>query len=402
MSFTIIGLSRIGLFTAIRLLQAGYKVIGYDRSGYQISRVRQGHAFEDDRKNSAFIRRLVGEGVFILTETLDSALKESNVLIICEKAPTNNRKVVQSKGLYELAELIGKRLRGGLVIVFQTLAPPGTARIFVKRCEEISGLVCGKDFNFVCTPSPLIGDEEFETNPVRVMTGSSVEVVSIISEVFEAAGLGKSVLVSSFEAAEISVMRLHMELCLKQALRAELSLLCDKMNVNIDETEIFLKSFENKTNICKVLFARNSAAIVTKLLEAGRMKGVNLPICRRARDICWNMPKLLAKEVVRSLKSRDPKTKSLTVVGSFREFDSVEKSSNPEIEVVDFLNRAKLRVKISRFGETEGRKSELGVYLQPLEKALKGSKNVVILTPQEDEVLKICDLDGVNVLDLYK
>jgi UDP-N-acetyl-D-mannosaminuronate dehydrogenase len=398
-NFAIIGLSRLGLFTASRLLQAGFKVTGYDRSGFQRSRVLQGYALEDDRKISAFVKRLAKEGAFVIAESLGKALEVADVVVICERAPVNSRKMVQTRMLYELADSIGKNLRKGRIVVLQTLAPPGTARTLARRCEELSGLACNKDFDFVYAPSPLVASEDFGHDIVRVVAGSSTRAVSAISEAFERAGLGKSILASSFEAAEIGVMLLHVDSCIKQALRAELSLLCAKMGVSIDEAEeLFTNLQKSESKGVIGLFARNSAAVVTNLLEAARVKGVSLPMCKRARDICWLMPQSMAKAMIRNLKNRGPKYRSLTVLSLFREYDSVDRSSHPELEVVAALNRAKLQVKFSRCGEMESRRSELGVHLQPLEKALKNSLNIAILSPKI-EAGKIGELKGINIIE---
>ncbi|MEM2885137.1 MAG: hypothetical protein QXF24_03500 [Thermoproteota archaeon] len=399
-NFAVIGLSRLGLFTAARLLQAGYAVIGFDQSGFQRARVQQGYALEDDKKTSALLRRLAREGAFILVESIRKALEGTNVAIICERARINDRKILQVRTLHELADSIGKSMQKGVTIVLQTLAPPGTARIFVKRCEEASGLTCGKDFDFVYAPSPLTASDDFDHDLARVVVGSSPKAVSTVSEAFENASLGKCFHASSFEAAEIGVMRLHAEYCLKRALRAELSSLCDEMGASFDEAEaIFMNMRGGGLKTMPALFARNSAAIVTNLLEAGKSKGVSLPLCRLARDVCWSTPQRLSKVLIKWLKSLEPRDRSLTVISIFREFDFVDRSSHPELEVVDALYRAKIKVKLSREGEKEGRRSELGILLQPVEKALKESRNVAVLSPGVGEVRKNDRLDGLRVLD---
>lgn len=405
-SFLIIGLSRLGLFTAIRLLEAGYKVIGYDRSSYAASKVLQGRSLDDDRRLSAFIRRHAREGSFSLVETIDSTMKEMkpDVVIICEKAPVNDRKIPQLRQLYDAVDSLGKSLRSGVIIVLQTLAPPGTARSSMKRCEELSGLSCGEDFDFIYAPSPLDVSEDFQEQDVRrVIAGSTPEAVSFISEIFKAARLGESCLASSLEAAELSVMHMHAGSCLKQALRAEFGTLCEKANVSLDEAERISEILAGKVlKEVPVAYGRNSAALLTNLLETGRSRGVGLPLCQRARDICWSLPQFIARTLVRNFKNQGFKARtSAVIIGSFRELDYIEKIAHPELNIVSALEKGKVQIKLSRPWDGETRKSELGVSLHPLGASLKGSKVAIILSSGHD-IRKLIQLNDIEVFDYSK
>jgi len=406
-SFLVIGLSRLGLFTAIRLLEAGHRVVGYDRSNYVASRILQGRSLDDDRRSSAILRRHVREGSFSLVETIDSAMNEMkvDVIMICEKAPANDRKVPQLRQLYDAIDSLGKSLRSGVVIVLQTLAPSGTARSSMKRFEELSGLSCGKDFDFVYAPSPLDVSEDFQEQGVRrVLAGSTPEAVSFVSEILKVARLGESCTASSLEAAELAVMHMHARSCLRQALRAEFGILCEKAMVNLDEAERISETLTgDELKKIPAIYGRNSAAILTNLLEAGRSRGVSLPLCQRARDVCWSLPLSIARTLVKNLKSQGLKARSSAVIiGSFRELDSVEKSSHPELEVSSVLEKAKVQVKLSRPWDGDVRKSELGVHLHQLRAALKVSKFAMVLASSGHDIRKISDLNDIVIYDYTK
>lgn len=404
--FLIIGLSRLGLFTATRLLEAGYRVVGYDRSSYATSKVLQGKSLDDDRRASAFLRRHAREGSFSLAETIDSAMKEmkADVAMICEKAPVNDRKVPQLRQLYDAVDSLGKSLSSGVVIVLQTLAPPGTARSSMKRCEELSGLSCGKDFDFVYAPSPLDVSEDFQEKDVRRVIAGAPEAVSFITEIFRTARLGECYTASSLEAAELAVMHMHAGSCLRLALRVEFETLCEKTKVSLDEAERISESIAGVGfKRIPIAYGRNSAAILTNLLEAGRSRGASLPLCQRARDICWSLPQLIARALLRNLKSQGLKARSsAVVVGSFRELDCVERSSHPELSIASALEKGKLQVKLSRPWEDEAKRSELGVHLHPLGAALKGSKFAMVLSPSGRDIRKFSELNDAEVYDFSK
>jgi len=402
----IIGLSRLGLFTATRLLEAGYRVVGYDRSSYATSKILQGKSLDDDRRASAFLRRHAREGSFSLAETIDSAMKEmkADVVMICEKAPVNDRKVPQLRQLYDAVDSLGKSLRGGTVVVLQTLAPPGTARSSMKRCEELSGLSCGKDFDFVYAPSPLDVSEDFQEKDFRRVIAGTPEAVSFISEIFRAAKLGECCSASSLEAAELAIMHMHAGSCLRQALRVEFETLCEKAKVSPDEAERISETIaDDGFKRIPIAYGRNSAAILTNLIEAGRSERTGLPLCQRARDICWSLPQSITRTLLRNLRGQGLKARSLAVVvGSFRELDCIERGSHPELSIVSALERGKFQVKLSRPWESEAKRSELGVHLHPLGAALKGSKFAMVLSPSGRDILKFNELNDAEVYDLSK
>jgi len=404
--FLIIGLSRLGLFTATRLLEAGYKVVGYDRSSYATSKVLQGKSLDDDQRASAFLRRHAREGNFSLAETIDSAMKEmrADVAIICEKAPTNDRKVPQLRQLYDAIDSLGKSLSSGAIIVLQTLAPPGTARSSMRRCEELSGLSCGKDFDFVYAPSPLDVSEDFQEKDFRRVIAGAPEAVSLITEIFRTARLGECCTASSLEAAELAVMHMHAGSCLRQALRVEFGTLCEKARVSLDEAERISESIAGDGfKRMPIAYGRNSAAILTNLLEAGRSSGASLPLCQRARDICWSLPQLISRALLRNLKGQGLKARSYAViVGSFRELDCVERGSHPELSIASAIEKGKYQVKLSRPWEDESKRSELGVHLHPLGTALKGSKFVMVLSPSGRDIRKFSELNDAEVYDFSK
>jgi UDP-N-acetyl-D-mannosaminuronate dehydrogenase len=406
-TFLIIGLSRLGLFTAIRLLGAGYRVVGYDRSSYVASKILQGRSLDDDQRSSAILRRHAREGDFSLVEGIDSAMSEmkANVVMICEKAPANDRKVPQVRQLYDVADSLGKSLRSGVIVALQTLAPPGTARGVMKRCEELSGLSCGKGFDFVYVPSPLDMSEDFpDQDAPRVIAGSTPEAISFVSEIFRSAQLGECYTASSLEAAELTVMHVHAGSCLRQALRAEFGALCANATVGLEEVERISNILAGKElRELPAAYGRNSAAVLGNLLEASRSRGINLPLCQRARDVCWSLPTSIARTLVRNLKSQGLTARSSAVIiGSFRELDCVEKSSHPELEISSVLEKAKVQVKLSRPWDGDARRSELGVHLHQLRAALKGSKFAVVLASSGHDMRKISDLNDIAIYDFTK
>ena len=402
----VIGLSRLGLFTATRLLEAGYRVVVYDRSSYATSKVLQGKSLDDDRRASAFLRRHAREGSLSIAETIDSAMKEmkAGVAMICEKAPVNDRKVPQLRQLYDAVDSLGKSLSGGAVIVLQTLAPPGTARSSLKRCEELSGMSCGKDFEFAYAPSPLDVSEDFQEKDFRRVIAGTPQAVSFISEMFRAARLGECYAASSLEAAELAVMHMHAGSCLRQALRIEFETLCEKAKVSLDEAERISETIaDDGFKRMPIAYCRNSAAILTNLLEAGRSRGASLPLCQRARDICWSLPQLITRALLRNLKGQGLKARSsAVVVGSFRELDCIERGPHPELSIASALEKGKFQVKLSRPWESEAKRSELGVHLSPLGAALKGSKFAMVLSPSGRDIRKFSELNDAEVIDLSK
>jgi len=161
MRVTVVGLGKIGLPLAVQYATERCRVIGADVSQLVVESVSSGRSpFPNEPGLDERLLDVVNTGR--LTSTLDTATAVSGSDVVVVAVPV----VVDPKGQPDLAAMdaatsdIGKGLRSGALVIFETTLPVGVTRErLIPSLAEHSGLEPGREFS-VCY------------SPERVMSGS--------------------------------------------------------------------------------------------------------------------------------------------------------------------------------------------------------------------------------------
>ncbi|HVF80496.1 MAG TPA: nucleotide sugar dehydrogenase [Flavisolibacter sp.] len=227
----VIGLGYVGLPIALEFARK-ISVVGFDISEKRIELMRQNIDPSNELEASAF------EGCAIeFTSSLDK-LREARFFIVAVPTPVDDHNVPDLKPVKKASETIGKVIKKGDYVVFESTVYPGcTEEDCLPIIEKISGLKHGVDFKSGYSPERINPGDKKHTlrTVVKVVSGCDQEALEEIAKTYELvvdAGVHRA---SSIKVAEAAKIIENTQRDLNIALMNELSIIFDKMKINTYE-----------------------------------------------------------------------------------------------------------------------------------------------------------------------
>ena len=175
-------------------------------------------------------------------------LKECSVYIVTVPTPINEHKQPDLTPLVKASETIGKVLKQGDIVIYESTVYPGaTEEECVPVLERISGLTFNKDFFAGYSPERINpGDKEHRvTNIKKVTAGSTPEVADAVDALYNeiiTVGTHKA---SSIKVAEAAKVIENTQRDVNIALINELAIIFNKLGI---DTEAVLEAAGTKWN----------------------------------------------------------------------------------------------------------------------------------------------------------
>lgn len=238
----IIGLGYVGLPLAIEF---GKKrtVVGFDINQPRIAALQAGH----DSTLEVSDAEMAEAAQLSYTSNLDD-LKNCNVFIVTVPTPIDEFKRPDLTPLIKASETIGKVLKKGDIVIYESTVYPGaTEEDCVPVLERVSGLVFNQDFYAGYSPERINpGDKEHRvTNIKKVTAGSTPEIADIVDALYNeiiTVGTHKA---KSIRVAEAAKVIENTQRDVNIALINELALIFNKMGI---DTEAVLEAAGTKWN----------------------------------------------------------------------------------------------------------------------------------------------------------
>ena len=240
----VIGLGYVGLPIALEFARK-IKVIGFDINAKRVEMMRNGIDPSQELESSAF------EGCDIEFTNDLGVLKQANFFIVAVPTPVDEHNVPDLVPVQKASETIGKVIKKGDYVVFESTVYPGcTEEDCQPIIEKLSGLKNVTDFKLGYSPERINpGDKEHTlAKIVKVVSGCDAESLDVIAKVYElvvTAGVHRA---SSIKVAEAAKIIENTQRDLNIALMNELSIIFDKMNINTFEV---LEAAGTKWNFLK-------------------------------------------------------------------------------------------------------------------------------------------------------
>ncbi|NHC60787.1 Vi polysaccharide biosynthesis UDP-N-acetylglucosamine C-6 dehydrogenase TviB [Paenalcaligenes suwonensis] len=238
----VIGLGYVGLPLAVEF---GKKrpVIGFDINVARIAELNAGqdHTLEvepEELKQASHLR--------FTHET--AQLSEANVFIVTVPTPIDDYKQPDLTPLVRASETIGKVLKKGDIVVYESTVYPGaTEEVCVPVLERVSGLRFNEDFYAGYSPERINpGDKVHRLPSIRKVTsGSTPEVADLVDALYGeiiTAGTHKAASIRVAEAAKVIE---NTQRDVNIALINELALIFNKLGI---DTQAVLEAAGTKWN----------------------------------------------------------------------------------------------------------------------------------------------------------
>jgi UDP-N-acetyl-D-galactosamine dehydrogenase len=240
----VIGLGYVGLPIALEFAKQ-LSVIGFDINASRVEMMRNHQDPSGELDSAAF------ENCDItFTDSLD-VLREAQFFIVAVPTPIDEHAQPDLKPLLGASSSVGKVLKKGDYVVFESTVYPGcTEEDCIPVMEKLSGLKFHDDFKVGYSPERINpGDKEHTlTRIVKVVSGCDDESLDIIAKVYELvvqAGVHRA---SSIRVAEAAKIIENTQRDVNIALMNELSMIFDRMNINTYEV---LEAAGTKWNFLK-------------------------------------------------------------------------------------------------------------------------------------------------------
>src|SRR5574338_117727 len=240
----VIGLGYVGLPIALEFARK-LSVIGFDINEKRIGLMKQGI----DPSNELDKENFQGCDI-VFTNSLD-VLREAKFFIVAVPTPVDDHNVPDLKPVKRASETVGKVIKKGDYVVFESTVYPGcTEEDCLPIIEKISGLKCIKDFKLGYSPERINPGDKNHTlaKVVKVVSGCDAESLEEIAKVYELvveAGVHRA---SSIKVAEAAKVIENTQRDVNIALMNELSIIFDKMDINTYEV---LEAAGTKWNFLK-------------------------------------------------------------------------------------------------------------------------------------------------------
>lgn len=242
LSIGIIGLGYVGLPLAVEFGKK-YPVVGFDINTIRLVELSKGNdsTLEVEDQELAEAKHLT------YSSSLDD-LKACNVFIVTVPTPINEHKQPDLTPLIKASETIGKVLKQGDIVIYESTVYPGaTEEDCVPVLERVSGLTFNKDFFCGYSPERINpGDKEHRvTTILKVTSGSTPEVAETVDQLYRSiitAGTHKA---SSIKVAEAAKVIENTQRDVNIGLINELALIFNKLGI---DTEEVLKAAGTKWN----------------------------------------------------------------------------------------------------------------------------------------------------------
>jgi UDP-N-acetyl-D-glucosamine/UDP-N-acetyl-D-galactosamine dehydrogenase len=374
----VIGLGYVGLPIALEFAKK-ICVIGFDINAKRIDMMRNRIDPSKEVDAEAFDNCDIH-----FTSNLDE-LKEASFFIVAVPTPVDKYNVPDLKPLLSASETVGKVLKKGDYVVFESTTYPGcTEEDCVPVLEKYSGLKMGPDFKLGYSPERINPGDKKHTlrNVVKVASGSDAEALEEIAKTYELvvdAGVHRA---SSIKVAEASKIVENTQRDLNIALMNELSLIFDRMGVNTFDV---LEAAGTKWNFLKFqpgLVGGHCIGVDPYYLtHKAAALGYESKVISSSRYINDDMAKYVARKVITHVlrNSNDPKV--LVKGVTFKENVSDIRNSKI-IDTVKELLAFNIQVDVEDpYAEQEEVQHEYGLNL--VREAKNGYDAVIVTVPHE-------------------
>ena len=163
MKITVVAMGKIGLPLAVQFARKGHEVIGADVNQWTVDEINaKREPFPGEAHLQEYLASEVSAGRLKATTDTTSAVTQSDAVVVVVPLFVNEEGVPDFGWMDAATEAIGKGLKKGTLVSYETTLPVGTTRNrFAPALEKTSGLKAGVDFDLVFSPERVFTGRVF-------------------------------------------------------------------------------------------------------------------------------------------------------------------------------------------------------------------------------------------------
>jgi UDP-N-acetyl-D-galactosamine dehydrogenase len=340
----VIGLGYVGLPLVVEFGKLG-RTIGLDISQAKVASCKSGVDPSQELSRDQMALAVHAEYTADATR-----LREADIIIVAVPTPVDNAHNPDFRPLIGASECVGKFMKRGATVVFESTVYPGaTEEICIPVLEKASGLKWKEGFFVGYSPERINpGDRDHTlTTIMKVVAGDTPETLEKVASMYECIVVPGVHRCSSIKAAEACKVIENTQRDLNIALMNELAIIFDK--IGIDTAEV-LKAAGTKWNFLKFspgLVGGHCIGVDPYYLtHKAEMVGYHPQVILAGRRINDGMAKFIAETTIKNMIAAGSPVKgaSVNVLGLTFKEDCSDLRNSKVGDVIEELKSFGVRV----------------------------------------------------------
>lgn len=317
----IIGLGYVGLPLA-RLFATKYPTIGFDINEARIKELRSGRdstlEVEDNVLQAVLKNTAIMDGCGLYCSNQLEDIADCNYYIVTVPTPVDSTNRPILTPLYKASETVGKVLKKGDIVVYESTVYPGvTEDECIPVLERVSGLKFNQDFYAGYSPERINpGDKEHTVEKIlKVTSGSTPEIGKQVNDLYASVITAGTHLAPSIKVAEAAKVIENSQRDINIAFVNELAKIFNLMGIDTHEV---LEAAGTKWNFLPFkpgLVGGHCIGVDPYYLaQKAQEYGYHPEIILAGRRMNDGMGKYVASEVVKLMVQNDIKIKGSNIL----------------------------------------------------------------------------------------
>ena len=388
----VVGLGWMGLPTACLYADAGAKVIGADMNPKVVERVNKGDAPVDEPGLASMLKKVLRTGKLTATTNTEEAAANSDILFIVVPTMIDRQRRADYSAVEDACTSLGKGLRNGSLVIFESTCGPGvTERIVKGTLEKYSGLIAGQGFGLAYSPIRAMGGRALQDlqSYAKVVGATDKKSLEAACAALSITVKGELIRVRDIKTAELSKLFETIYRDVNIALANEFALLCEEIGVDYLETMKAANSQPYSHLHLTGVGVGGHCLPVYPYLLATEVYGLDakLKLVLDARKINDLMPRHIAKLASEGLRTcgKSLKRAKVVVLGISYRPNVKETRFSPSVELIGILKKRGARVTAFDPLFNASEMEALGLTSEPtLRKAIEKADCAVLAVAHED------------------
>ncbi|HEV2674586.1 MAG TPA: nucleotide sugar dehydrogenase [Aliidongia sp.] len=334
---SVIGLGYVGLPLAVAL--AGhYEVIGFDIDPFRIGAIKSGN----DRTGEIAREALLATSLDVTSDA--TQLARASIHIVTVPTPVTERNEPDMRALFAACETVGRVLRRGGIVVFESTVYPGvTEELCGPALERTSGLAAGRDFFLGYSPERINPGDRVHTvdRITKVVAGQTAEVAATLAGIYGRITSGGTFVAASIRAAEAAKAIENAQRDLNIAFINEVTMIFNRLGLSVHDV---LEASATKWNFLPFkpgLVGGHCIGVDPYYLaHCAQAAGHEPEIILAGRRINDGMGAYIATEVLKALQAPAGSAPRLLVLGLTFKEDVPDLRNSKVVDLIAVLREA--------------------------------------------------------------
>lgn len=301
----VIGLGYVGLPLA-RLFSTKYDTIGFDLNRNRVEALMAGHDATLEVPDDLLQEAIKNHG-FKCTTNLED-IRDCNFYVVAVPTPVDVNNHPDLKPLWGASETVGKVIRKGDVVVYESTVYPGvTEEECIPVVERVSGLKFNVDFFAGYSPERINpGDKTHTVEKIKKVTsGSTPEIADLVDGVYNSVLVNGTHKAPSIKVAEASKIIENSQRDVNIAFMNELAKIFNAMGI---DTHDVIEAASSKWNFIKLSPGLVGGHCISVdpyyLIQKAQVYGVLPRVMSNARRLNDGMGAFVANQTIRCMNKK--------------------------------------------------------------------------------------------------